>query len=46
MPRRVLGAHWTLWVALGLALDQDPLHWAWAGSLTSLAITLVVTLAG
>lgn len=33
---------WVLWVALGLALHLDPLVWAWTGSLTALACTLIL----
>jgi hypothetical protein len=33
---------WVLWVAGGLALGADPLQWAWAGSLASLAGALVL----
>jgi arabinofuranosyltransferase len=33
---------WALWIALGLRLGMDPLHWAWVGSLASLGATLVI----
>ena len=34
---------WVLWSAAGIAAHLDPLVWAWAGSLASLAVALVVT---
>jgi len=34
---------WVLWIAAGLALRADPLIWAWAGSLTALAVAIVTT---
>ncbi len=34
---------WALWVAVGLAAGLDPLVTSWIGSLTALAVALVVT---
>jgi arabinofuranosyltransferase len=34
-----------LWVALGIGLRANPIHWAWAGSIAAMIATLVATYA-